>query len=169
MTQLSENDALAQSIGDMLLGAEARVGVVETTAGGLISARLLSIAGASRWFDRGVVAYTGTSKQDLVGIETEVLREQGSVSVPVVEELARLFRERSGLAYCVAESGMAGPQTGRRSAKPAGTSVIAVATPEGVKGEQFLFEGSRLQVMEQIAEKALEMLREALAKGDAAG
>lgn len=158
MNQLSENDSLARAIGDRLLAAEARLGVVETTAGGLISARLLSVAGASRWYDRGVVAYTGTSKQDLVGIDTEVLRAEGSVSLGAVKAMAEAFRERAGVAYCVAESGMAGPQTGRRSAKPAGTSVIAVASPGGVTGQEFLFEGSRLEVMLQIADRALEML-----------
>ncbi len=162
MSQLSENDELAILIGERLLAADARVAVVETTAGGLISARLLSVAGASRWYDRGVVAYTGTSKQDLVGIDTEILKAQGSVSLPVVEAMASTFRERTGAAYSIAESGMAGPQTGRRSTKPAGTSVIAVATPQGVSGKEFLFEGSRLEVMEQIANAALEMLRDAL-------
>ena len=159
----SEDDALAQSIAGSLLAREAKVAVVETTAGGLISARLLSVAGASRWYDRGVVAYTGTSKQDLVGIETETLREQGSVSIPAVEAMASTFRERSGVAYCIAESGMAGPQTGRRSAKPAGTSVIAVATPSGVVGREFLFDGTRLEVMACIAEAALATLRDELA------
>jgi nicotinamide mononucleotide (NMN) deamidase PncC len=76
--------------------------------------------------------------------------------------MASKFRERTGAAYAVAESGMAGPQAGRRSAKPAGTSVIAVATPDGVAGKEFLFEGSRLEVMEKIANAALEMLRDAL-------
>ena len=159
---LNENDELAASIAEALLAKEARVGVVETTAGGLISARLLSVAGASRWFDRGVVAYTGTSKQDLVGVDTELLREHGSVTPTVVEAMARTFRERSGLAYCVAESGMAGQQTGRRSAKPAGTCVIAVASPDGVTSQEFLFSGSRVEVMCQIADAALTMLAEAV-------
>ena len=82
--QLSEDDPIAHSIAERLLAAEAKLGVVETTAGGLISARLLSVAGASRWYDRGVVAYTGTSKQDLVGIDTEVLKSGGSVSLAAV-------------------------------------------------------------------------------------
>jgi PncC family amidohydrolase len=109
-----------------------------------------------------VIAYTGTSKQDLVGIETDLLREHGSVNTTVVEAMARSFRERAGLAYCVAESGMAGPQTGRRSAKPAGTAVIAVAGPDSVTSKEFLFSGSRIEVMRQIAAAALEMLAEAV-------
>jgi PncC family amidohydrolase len=155
---ISENDELAQRIGEALLNRAARVSVVETTAGGLISARLLSVAGASRWYDRGVIAYTGTSKQDLSGVSVELLREQGSVSPAAVEAMASGFREKSGADYCVAESGMAGPQTGRRSAKPAGTSVIAVASPERVVSGEWLFEGSRVEVMRQIAQAALEML-----------
>jgi PncC family amidohydrolase len=159
---LQENDALAESIAEALLAKEAHVAVVETTAGGLISARLLSVAGASRWFDRGVVAYTGTSKQDLVGVETALLREHGAVSVPAVAAMAAAFRERTGVDFCVAESGMAGPQTGRRSAKPAGAAVVAVASAIGVTSQEFLFSGSRVEVMRQIAESALQMLAEAV-------
>jgi PncC family amidohydrolase len=155
---ISETDELAERIGAALLAREARVSVVETTAGGLVSARLLSVAGASRWYDRGVVAYTGTSKQDLTGVSVELLREQGSVSPAAVEAMASGFLERSGAQYCVAESGMAGPQTGRRSAKPAGTSVIAVASRERVVSGEWLFEGTRVEVMRQIAQQALEML-----------
>jgi nicotinamide mononucleotide (NMN) deamidase PncC len=53
---------------------------------------------------------------------------------------------------------MAGPQTGRRSAKPAGISVIAVASPERVVSGEWQFEGTRVEVMRQIAQAALEML-----------
>lgn len=157
-----EHDPIAERIGEALLAAGARVAAVETTAGGLISARLLSVAGASRWFDRGVIAYTGTSKQDLVGVEPDLLRQHGSVSLEAVEAMAKIFRTRAGVDYCVAESGMAGPQTGRRSAKPAGTAVIAVATPGGVSGREYLFSGSRVEVMEQIAQAALELLAESV-------
>lgn len=159
---LDENDPIAGQIAEKLLAAEARLAVVETTAGGLISARLLSVAGASRWFDRAAVAYTGTSKQDLTGVSTDLLKQRGSVSIEAVEAMARGFRERSGATYCLAESGMAGPQTGRRSAKPAGTAVIALAGPGGVVSREFLFVGSRVEVMRQIAEAALTMLADAI-------
>ena len=51
-----EENQLARKIGEELESSDLRLVTVETTAGGLISAQLLSIAGASRWVDRGIVA-----------------------------------------------------------------------------------------------------------------
>ena len=48
----------AERIGQLLLARGWRVSVAESTAGGLISAVLLKVAGASRYYERGVVAYT---------------------------------------------------------------------------------------------------------------
>lgn len=158
-----EHDDLAHAIGEALVAREAKVAVAETTAGGLISARMLSVPGASRWFDRGFVVYTGRAKVDNLGVDADILREHGSVSVPAVEAMAKAARTTAGAAYAVAESGMAGPQVGRRSVKPVGSVVIAVATPSGTRSEEHVFSGTRVQVMTQIAQRALELLRESIA------
>lgn len=142
------------------MAQQAKVAVAETTAGGLISARMLSVAGASRWFDRGFVVYTGRAKVDNLGVDADILREHGSVSVPAVEAMALAACATAGTAYGVAESGMAGPQDGRRSVKPVGSVVIAVAGPKGVVSEEHVFSGSRVEVMVQIAQRAVEMLHE---------
>lgn len=157
------HDELAAAIGEALVAREAKVAVAETTAGGLISARMLSVAGASRWFDRGFVVYTGRAKVDNLGVDAGLLREHGSVSVAAVEAMAEAARATAGTAYGLAESGMAGPQDGRRSAKPVGSAVIAVATPTGTRSEERVFPGSRTEVMTQIAQRALELLHESLA------
>ena len=139
-----------------------RVAVCETTAGGLISARLLSVAGASVWFDRGVVAYGGQSKQQLTGVDTEFMRTHGAVSVEVVLAMAQGLRSLSGAAWAVAESGIAGPQTSRRSAKPAGSVAIAVAGPGHESSADLLLPGDRVDVMGGIAEAVLAKLADAL-------
>lgn len=157
-----EHDALAAAVGKALVARNARVAVIETTAGGLISARMLSVPGASRWFERSVVAYTRAAKSELAPRAEAVMAAHGAVSGELVSELAERFRERTQAAYVVAESGIAGPQDGRRSSKPAGSAVIVVATPATVHIEEHLFDGSRVQVMTQIAQRALEMLREAI-------
>lgn len=163
--QIRDDDSLAAAVGQLLLEREARVATAETTAGGLISARILSVPGASRWFNRAVVAYTGTSKQESLGVDPAIISEHGSVSAVTVEAMATSLRELAGVEYCVAESGMAGPQTGRRSPKPVGSVVIAVAGPGGVISEEQLFEGGRVAIMEQIAERALAFLEECLREG----
>ena len=139
--------------------------VAESTAGGLISARLISVSGASKWFEAGLVAYTMRSKPDVLGVDLDYLREHGAVSVEAVAAIAESVRERAGVAYAIAESGMAGPIAGR-SAKPIGGCCFAVATPEGTRTDEVHFTGSRVAIMEQIAEHALTMLDGALRETD---
>jgi PncC family amidohydrolase len=146
--------------GEALIARGARVAIAESTAGGLISARLLSVAGASAWFDRGVVCYGGRSKQDTTGVDVEVLRTHGAVSGEAVSAMAQGLRGLAGVDFAVAESGIAGPLGSRRSPKPIGSVAIAVAGAAGVVSSEFLLPGTRVEVMRQIAARALEMLRE---------
>ncbi len=161
---IQEHDPLAARVGELLLARDARVAVAESTAGGLISARLISVSGASKWFERGLVAYTMSSKPDTLGVSVDFLREHGTVSPVAVAAIAESVRERAGVDYVVAESGMAGPIRGR-SPKPIGGVAFALAGPDGTVSEEVHFEGSRVAIMEQIAEHALEMLVEALDSG----
>ena len=161
---IQEHDPLATRVGELLLARDARVAVAESTAGGLISARLISVSGASKWFERGLVAYTMSSKPDTLGVSVDFLREHGTVSPVAVAAIAESVRERAGVDYVVAESGMAGPIRGR-SPKPIGGVAFALAGPDGTVSEEVHFEGSRVAIMEQIAEHALEMLVEALDSG----
>lgn len=161
---LREDDALAARAGELLLARGARVAVAESTAGGLISARLISVPGASKWFDRGLVAYALASKPDALGVSIEFLREHGAVGERAVAAIAESVRERAGVEYALAESGMAGPVRGR-SPKPIGAVALALAGPDGVTTEEARFEGTRVAIMERIAERALEMLVAALEDG----
>lgn len=157
-----EDDELAAAVGEALVARGARVAVVETTAGGLVSVRLVSVPGASRWFERGVVAYTRESKAELSPRAAEVMAAHGAVSAELVAVLAEAMRERSGAEFALVESGIAGPRDGRRSSKAAGTVAIAVATPEGTVVEEDFLPGTRVEVMARIAQRALEVLREAV-------
>lgn len=161
---LSDDDAAARAVGEVLLARGERMAVVETTAGGLLSARLLSVPGASAWFDRGVVAYGGDSKQRFTSVDTELLRRHGAVSPEAVAAMAEGLRREAGVAWVVAESGIAGPQGSRRSTKPAGHCSIAVAGPWGVRAAEHRFGGGRIQVMAAIAAQCLWELAAVLAE-----
>jgi len=159
---LLENDALATAVGEALFARGEKVAVSETTAGGLICARMLSVPGASRWFDGGLVPYAGAHRWEQLALDREIAREHGAVSTQWVTATAEGMRLALGAAWAVAESGIAGPQGSRRSPKPVGSVAIAVVGPGVTRAEEFLFPGTRVQVMEQIAQKALELLGEAL-------
>lgn len=153
-----EHDELASAVGDALVARGMRVAVAETTAGGLISVRMLSVPGASRWFERGVVAYSGNAKVEALGVDRQFLRDAGAVSGPAVAAMAEGLRDLASVDFAIAESGIAGPQGSRRSPKPVGFVVIAVAGPAETQVEERQFAGGRAEVMVQISERALELL-----------
>jgi PncC family amidohydrolase len=162
MTYPLEDDTLAAEIGELLMARGEKVAVSETTAGGLISARMLSVPGASRWFESGLVPYSSPTKWEALGIDREIAREHGAVSPQWTTATAEAMRKATGAAWAVAESGIAGPQGSRRSPKPVGSVAMAVAGPTGTSATEVVLPGTRAQVMAQISERVLEMLREAL-------
>jgi PncC family amidohydrolase len=153
-----EDDSLASAVGEALIARGERVAVSETTGGGLICARMLSVPGASRWFDGGLVPYTGPQRWEALSIDREIARAHGAVSPEWVAATAEGMRRALGTAWAVAESGIAGPQGSRRSPKPVGSVAIAVSGPSGTVAEEHVFPGSRVEVMKQISQRALEML-----------
>ncbi|MCC7365258.1 MAG: CinA family protein [Dehalococcoidia bacterium] len=154
-----EDDVLARTIGETLIARGAKIAVMESTAGGLVSARLLSVPGASAWFDRGYVAYSGPAKAD-AGTDLAQLRATGAVAAEAVLVMARGARDKAAVAYAVAESGIAGPQGSRRSTKPVGFVAIAAVGPEGERAVELQLDGSRAEVMVKIAEATLQLLAE---------
>ena len=110
------------------------------------------------------MAYGGTSKQDYTGVSTEDLRAFGAVSTDAVAAMARGLQQLAGVAWAVAESGIAGPQTSRRSVKPVGTVCLAIVGPAGTEPhtEEAHIDGDRAQVMVAVAEVVLARLRRAV-------
>jgi nicotinamide-nucleotide amidase len=117
----------AARVGRALLRRGETVAVVETSAGGLVLATLLGVPGASAWVRGGVVPYSAAARRALLGLDD--LGPAGTVSEEAALRLAEAARLRLGAAWAVAETGIAGPQTGRRSAKPAGLACLAVVGP----------------------------------------
>ena len=152
----------AERIGRLLVERGWRISVAESTAGGLISAALLKVPGASRYFERGVVAYTRAAKLDTLGMSPTLYTAQGSVHREAVQAMAEGVRRISGAQVGVGESGVAGPAAGG-SGLPLGTVWAAVVTPERELQRELHIPGSRVEVMDGIVERVLEMLEEVLA------
>ena len=128
--------------------------VAETTTGGLICSRIVSVPGSSAFFERGLVPYSARAKIQALGISRSLLERCGAVSVEVASAMAEGMGRTSHSTLGLAETGIAGPIRGR-SPKPLGTAYIALWTPEGVRCERFVFEGDRGRIRERIAEQAL--------------
>jgi nicotinamide-nucleotide amidase len=120
--------ALAAQVGDLLKQRGDTIAVVETSGGGLLSAALLAVPGASAYYVGGAVTYTRTSREGLLGITDEMMSDMRSASEPYARLLARTARERLGTTWGLAETGASGP-TGNRYGDAAGHTCLGVAGP----------------------------------------
>ncbi len=121
-------NGVVQRIAERLKARGETVAVAESSTGGLISASLLSVPGASAYFLGGSVVYTLVSRRELIRITAADVEGLEPLSEPMVRKFAERAREQLNATWGVAELGAAGP-TGVRYGHPAGTSVIAVTGP----------------------------------------
>ena len=103
--------------------------VGETAAGGALASHIVGGPTSAVWFCGGVVPYAGSAVPFVERIR-DVADAHGVVSEEYAAALARLVRRAFACDWTLAESGIAGPQTGRRSAKPVGMVCLAVAGPK---------------------------------------
>lgn len=136
------------------------VSTAESCTGGLVAKMLTDLPGSSAYFLAGVIAYSNSAKERLLGVAGELLEGYGAVSREVAEAMALGCRSGCGSDYAVAVTGIAGP-SGGTSQKPVGLVFIAVASQTGCWVEELHLDStlSRHQIRESAACRALEMLR----------
>ncbi|MGE0057737.1 MAG: CinA family protein [Dehalococcoidia bacterium] len=161
-----EQKALANEIAALLIERGEKVAVAEATAGGIVSAALLWVPGASRYYAGGGVTYTLASRIALAGVPAETLENYRGTTPEMIATLAESMRQRLNADWCISESGLAGPTGGRSGAAP-GRVTIGVAGP--VSRTEVFETGvdDREANMIDFATKALRYLRDAIveAKG----
>lgn len=119
---------LAERAGTLLKARGETIAVAESSTGGLVSAALLALPGASAYFVGGSVVYTRAAREALLGIPGDVLRNTPPASEAMAALLADAARRRLGATWGLGEAGAAGP-TGNRYGHAAGHGVFAVAGP----------------------------------------
>ena len=152
---------LAVHVGARLSAAGETVCVSESSSGGLISAALLSVPGASAFYVGGTVVYTNSSRRALLGLR----RADVAGLSPMTEEMAAVFasKTRATLAadWAIAELGATGPK-GTPYGHDAGTAVIAVSGPQALSTLITTGVSDRQANMWSFAAAALELLDAAL-------
>ena len=121
-----EIQTLARLLVDECRERRLRVVAAESCTGGLVSAAITAVAGASEMFDRGLISYSNRAKQDLLGISGDMLADYGAVSEPVARMMAEGALENSNAHVSIAITGVAGP-TGGTELKPVGLVHFATA------------------------------------------
>lgn len=160
-----EQQALAKEISGLLVDRGEKVSVAESSSGGLISAALLWVPGASRYFAGGGVVYTLTSRTELAGADPKQYENYRGTTPDMLQSLAESMRSRLASEWCVAESGLAGP-TGGRSGAPAGKSTVCVVGPV-TRTEAFeTGTDDRGENMVLFTTRALRLFRDALVEAN---
>jgi nicotinamide-nucleotide amidase len=152
---------LPKVVAGLLLERGLRVAVAESCTGGLLSARLTEVPGASGFLDRSFVTYSNRAKIEELGVDTELIERVGAVSEDVAAAMAAGARRESGVQVGVAITGIAGPDGGTDD-KPVGLVFVAVDGVAGVQVRRVRFPGGRERVRFQATQVALEMLRRSL-------
>lgn len=160
---MKELIATAEKIAAHLIARKQTIAVAESSTGGLISAALLSVPGASAYFLGGAVVYTRDARRLLMDIPDEAMKGIRSASEPYAKLLASQVRQRFSTDWGLSETGATGP-TGNRYGDAAGHSCLAVAGPHH---EVFTLEtgsNDRQTNMQAFASTALNLLLRNLEK-----
>lgn len=155
------DETLEQIVGYYLQMREATVAVAESCTGGLLAERLTRVAGSSRYFVGGAVAYSNEMKTKFCEVPPMLIAEKGAVSREVAQAMAEGIREHCWATYGIGITGIAGPSGGTEE-KPVGLVFIALAdgTKTGIVERRF--PGDRARIRHFATQQALEMLRRRL-------
>jgi len=151
---------MAGGVGALLTARGATVAVAESSAGGLISAALLAVPGASAYYAGGGVIYTRDARRALLGLPEDIVTMRAA-SEDYALIVARAVRARLDATWGLCETGAAGP-TGNRYGDAAGHACFAVAGPIERAITLETGDGDRSANMWRFAAAALELLEAAV-------
>lgn len=158
---MRELTTIAGSIATLLKERKETIAVAESSAGGLISAALLAVPGASAYFLGGGVIYTQAARRALLRVPDDSVKGIRSSTEAYALVKARTIRELLGATWGLAETGATGP-AGNRYGDAAGHGCFAIAGPVERAVTLETGDGDRERNMEAFAKAALELLQAAL-------
>jgi PncC family amidohydrolase len=155
--------AIAEKIAVRLIERRQTIAVAESSTGGLISAALLAVPGASAYFLGSAVVYTRDARRVLMDIPDDAMKGVRSASEVYAKLLASQIRQRFSCDWGLSETGATGP-TGNRYGDAAGHSCMAVAGPEQFAMTLETGSADRLANMQVFAGTALNFMLQNLSR-----
>lgn len=157
-------DASVQSIvHDFLVKNKKTLSVSESCTGGAISSLFTAMAGASAYFLSGVVSYSISAKENILGVNADAIEKYGVVSEEVARQMAEGVKRVSNSDYSISTTGIAGPSGGTPQ-KPVGTVCIGVSTPQGTVTVTRNCGTDRSQIIQRASAYAVELLWKEISK-----
>jgi nicotinamide-nucleotide amidase len=146
---------------DLLRERRLTLALAESCTGGLLSARLTDVPGASAVLERAFVTYANRAKVEEIGVDPARLERHGAVSEETAAAMAAGAMKAAGVDVGVGITGIAGPDGGTDE-KPVGLVFVATCGAAGTQVRRSIFPGGRERVRYQATQVALEMLRRGL-------
>jgi nicotinamide-nucleotide amidase len=156
-----DEEFIEQVVVNLLKRQNLTLSVAESCTGGLVSSKITNVSGCSKYFLNGVITYSNTSKQKLLGVKNTTLKIYGAVSKQVALQMAKGIRKFASSDIGLSTTGIAGP-TGATKKKPVGLVWIGYADKSVVFAKDFVFTKDRLRNKEIMSKMALEILRRKL-------
>lgn len=150
-------ERLEERVHAMLRQRGLRIAVAESCTGGLICGRITNMAGASDYFEAGIITYSNKAKEQFVDVPHELIASKGAVSPETARAMAEGVRKTIGVDMGVSVTGIAGPGGGTVE-KPVGTVFMALSTAERSVVRQHLFTGDRMAIRDKAANEALRLI-----------
>ncbi|MCU1307305.1 MAG: competence/damage-inducible protein cinA [Acidobacteriaceae bacterium] len=154
----TKGESLEQIVGYYLQMRGATLAVAESCTGGLLSERITSVPGSSRYFLGGAIVYANDLKTSFSDVPPMLIAEHGAVSKEVALALAEGIRKRCNATLGVGVTGIAGP-TGGTPEKPVGLVYIAVADGKKPEVVERKLPGDRDRIRFYASQQALDMVR----------
>ena len=155
---------LGAALGQLLKDRGESIAIAESSAGGLVSAALLSVPGASEYFMGGGVIYTRAARRGLLDF-SELDAQMRAATQHYASRLASDIRDRLGATWGIGESGATGP-SGNSYGNAPGHTCFAIVGP--VSRAMTIETGSDVREanMWRFAEETIAFARQTIADAD---
>ncbi len=154
---MEERMSLEERAVQALTARGCEITTAESCTGGMLASMLVNAAGASEIFKEGYITYSNEAKSRLLGVDEQALERYGAVSETVARQMAEGAAAAAGATAALSVTGIAGPGGGTKE-KPVGLVYIGCYLDGTTTAERNLFHGSRLEIREASARRALELL-----------
>ena len=154
-------EKLEEAIGRLLKLQGKNVAFAESCSGGYISHLVTSIPGSSEYFQGGIIPYHNVFKNEILGVEANILKEKGAVSQETVIQMSENVRKMFNADFGLASSGIAGPGGGWAE-KPVGTVWIACAMKERTLSKKLQLTQDRMLNIQLTGVAVLNLLRQSI-------
>jgi nicotinamide-nucleotide amidase len=154
----TEDDEIQHAVVRLLEERHMRCAVAESVTGGLISHKLTEVPGCSGVLGLAVTSYSNNAKIRILGVPDDKVQKHGAVSREIALAMARGVLSLSSADVAISTTGVAGPATDDHM-HGVGLVYVALAWKNGITCGRFQFFGTRSEIKERAAKRALDMLR----------